>query len=153
MGQIGFSLRSLGLRRVNAVQLLLEEDYQVLKNYGISYAEDLAQRILVLKGYPLPGDVYQQTSCDVLLVVPSNYNQSGNDMLWTNPRLVRKDGKPIPATNEYGGADSRHFEGLEFCRWSRHWNAGDARWRPGVDGVETMFRRVEWALKNPDANK
>lgn len=131
--------------------LLLDEDYQKLDEIGVSYAEEDGQRFLVFKNYPLPDGLYKQADCDVLVVIPTNYNQAGNDMLWTKPRLTRMDGKPIPKTNEYGGSDSRLFEGQEFCRWSRHWNSGSSRWRSGEDDITTIQRRIEWALRHPDA--
>ena len=72
-------------------------------------------------------------------------------MLWTHPRLIRADGKPIPRTNDPGGGDNRVFNGEEFCRWSRHWRQGPSVWKPGKDNIVTIFRRIEWALGNPEA--
>lgn len=133
------------------MQLLLDEDYQKLDELGISYVEEEGQRFLVFKNYPLSENLYEQSHCDVLVMIPSNYNQGGNDMFWTHPRLKRVDGKSIPQTNEYGGGDNRNFDGQEFCRWSRHWNNGSSSWRSGEDDVTTIQRRIEWALRHPDA--
>jgi hypothetical protein len=36
-------------------------------------------------------------------------------------------------------------------RWSRHWNTHP--WKAKVDKVQTILDRLEWALKNPDADK
>lgn len=131
--------------------LLLDEDYKALKERGVSFVEDEAQRFFVLKDYRLPDGVYNQESCDVLVIIPPKYNQAGNDMFWTNPRLVRADGMPIPQTNEVGAGDNRTFEGQEFCRWSRHWPKSPSAWRPGQDDIVTILRRVEWAFRKPDA--
>lgn len=131
--------------------LFLDEDYKALKEREVSFVEDEAQRFFVLQGYKLPEDIYKQDYCDVLIVVPNNYPQAGNDMFWTNPRLVRADGKAIPQTNEPGGGDSRVFQGKEFCRWSRHWNHGSSVWKPGKDDVVTILRRIDWAFRRPDA--
>lgn len=131
--------------------LLLGEDYKELDAQGFSYTEDEAQRFLVLLDYKLPKGIYDHEVCDVLVVIPSNYPQAGNDMLWTNPRLSRLDGKPIPKTNNVGGGDNRIFRGKEFCRWSRHWNQGKSLWRPGTDGMETILRRIDWAFRRPNA--
>ena len=131
--------------------LLLDEDYTALKERGVSFVEDEAQRFFVLKDFRLPDCAYEQESCDVLVIIPPNYNQAGNDMFWTNPRLVRADGKPIPQTNEAGGGDNRVFQGKEFCRWSRHWPQGrPSSWRPGQHGIVTILRRIDWALRKPD---
>ena len=79
--------------------LLLDEDYDALKERGVSFVEDEAQRFLVLQGYKLPEGVYSQECCDILIIIPPKFPQAGNDMLWTNPRLIRTDGKP---TSENG---------------------------------------------------
>ncbi|RLA46694.1 MAG: hypothetical protein DRR06_04370 [Gammaproteobacteria bacterium] len=131
--------------------LLLDEDYDALKERGVSFVEDEAQRFLVLQGYKLPEGVYSQECCDILIIIPPKFPQAGNDMLWTNPRLIRTDGKPIPKTDEAGTGNNKMFEGQEFCRWSRHWNQGSSVWRPGKDDIVTILRRVEWAFRNPDA--
>lgn len=131
--------------------LLLDTDYNELKDYGIQHIGDEALRFLVLLGYPLPPDFYQQAACDVLLVIPKNYNQAGNDMFWTHPRVSRADGKPIPATAEPGNGNNRTFQEKEFCRWSRHWRHGASVWKPGQDNIVTILRRIEWAFRNPDA--
>lgn len=132
--------------------LLLDEDYQKLSQRGISFAEDAQQRFFVFTNFRLPAHLYAVESCDLLVVIPPNYNQAGNDMFWTSPHLLRVDGKPIPAANNPGGGDNRVWNGREFCRWSRHWNPPSAGvWRPGRDDVISIYRRLEWALKNPDA--
>lgn len=129
--------------------LLLDEDYEALAERGLTFCEDESQRFLVFQNFQLADGLYKQTSCDVLVAIPANYNQAGNDMLWTYPRLVRADGKPIPATNDPGAGDNRVFQGREFCRWSRHWNQGASVWRPGTDDVVTIVRRIESVLRTP----
>lgn len=131
--------------------LLLEDDYNFLEERGISFVEEEAQRFFVIQHYKLPQGLYEQDSCDVMIVIPQNYPQAGNDMFWTSPRLIRRDGKVIPQTNELGGGDNRQFQGKEFCRWSRHWNRGLSVWRPDQDRIVTILRRLDWAFKKPDA--
>lgn len=130
--------------------LFLDEDYEALKERSVTFVEDEAQRFFVIHGYRLPEHVYKQEYCDVLVVVPDNYPQAGNDMFWTFPRLVRADGKAIPQTLETGSSANRMFQGKEFCRWSRHWNHGSSVWQPGKDGIVTILRRLEWAFRKPD---
>jgi Prokaryotic E2 family E len=130
--------------------LLLDTDYEEIKACGLEYIENEPNRFLILTNYQLVGGLYQQKSCDILVVVPQRYNQDGNDMFWTYPRLVRTDNKQIPATNEPGGGDNRIFNGKEFCRWSRHWQSGSSVWKPGKDNIVTILRRIAWALGNPD---
>lgn len=133
--------------------LLLDTDYAQLAERGLDYIEDGSQRFLVLRNFLLPEGRYHEKTCDVLVIIPPNYNQGGIDMLWTFPHLSRIDGRPIPKMNRPGGGDNRFFEGKEFCRWSRHWNEPAVTWRPGKDNVETILRRLIWAFGNPDAQK
>lgn len=130
--------------------LLLDVDYEELEERGVEYLEDETQRFLVLINYPLPHGLYQLEACDILILIPQTYNQVGNDMFWTHPRLVRTDGKPIPQTHNPGQSDNRVFQDKEFCRWSRHWNHPSVVWRPGKDNIVTILRRIEVALRKPD---
>lgn len=132
--------------------LLRDSDYLSLQERGLTFEESEAQRFFIFTGYLLPDAVYSIPSCDVLVVIPPNYNQDGNDMLWTYPFLQRTNGVPIPAATPPGGGDSRAWNGREFCRWSRHWTPpAKGVWRPGKDDIISIYRRVDWALKNPDA--
>lgn len=131
--------------------LLFDEDYSKLNDHGYGYEESEPQRFFIFTQFQLPLNLYTVSNCDVLVVIPANYNQDGNDMFWTNPRLIRSDGKPIPATMDHGGGDSRILNEREFCRWSRHWPAGNGVWRPGKDNIISIYRRIEWALRHPDA--
>lgn len=133
--------------------LLLDTDYAEILERGLDYVEDEAQRFLVLRNFLLPEGLYHEKTCDVLVIIPQNYNQGGIDMFWTFPHLTRNDGKPIPAMNRPGGGDNRTFDGKEFCRWSRHWNHAPVIWKPGKDNVVTILGRIVWALGNPDAKK
>lgn len=131
--------------------LLHDTDYSELEERGLAYIEDETHRFLVLPKYPLPDGLYNEDSCDVLVIIPQNYNQAGFNMLWTHPHLTRIDGKPIPKMNGPDGSDNRTFAGKVFCRWSRHWNHAPVIWRPGKDNIVTILRRITWALGNPDA--
>lgn len=131
--------------------ILLDSDYESLCGAGFAFEEDVAQRFFVFLGIMPQGCRYTVPTCDVLVVIPPNYPQAGNDMFWTYPRLQRADGRPIPATMDPGGGDSRVWKGREFCRWSRHWDpSSPGGWRPGKDDIMSIYRRIEWALKHPD---
>ena len=132
--------------------LLHDEDYDLLAEQGLEYEEDKTSRFLVLKNYPLPKDLYSINYCDVLIIIPPNYNAAGNDMFWTHPILSRIDNKPIPRANKPGDKHNHFYETKEFYRWSRHWNDA-ASWKPNIDNILTILQRLEWALNNPDANK
>ena len=131
--------------------LLLDADYERLREAGLSFEEDEERRFLVFTSVQLEKDLYTAETCDVLVVVPPNYPQAGNDMFWTDPPLRRRDGAAVPMMMEPGGSDNRMWKGREFCRWSRHWNPPlPGVWRPGRDDVASIYRRVEWALRYPD---
>ncbi len=131
-------------------KLLLDDDYGALNERNIEYIEDEGERFIILLNYPLPQKLYGQEKCEVLLIIPKNYNQDGNDMFWTFPRLVRADGKPIPQTHDPGANVNKTYDGREFCRWSRHWNKPPSTWKPGKDNFLTILRRIEWAFGNPN---
>ena len=132
--------------------LLLDSDYVKLRERNLAFEESERDRFFIFKSHVLPPGLYNESACDVLVVIPPNYNQAGNDMFWTYPHLRRVSGVPIPAANNPGGGDNRVWGGREYCRWSRHWNPQGKRvWRPGFDDIISIYRRVEWALKNPDA--
>lgn len=131
--------------------LLFEDDYAKLKKWGLTYEETEPQRFFIFSQYRLPERFYNVEVADILIVIPPNYNQAGNDMFWTFPRLHRADGKPIPTVLDPGGGDNRMWKGKEFCRWSRHWDPSKLGvWRPGKDDIISIYRRVDWALQHPD---
>lgn len=131
--------------------LLFDEDYGKLEERGITYEEGEQQRFFIFTQFNLSPELYTVSTCDVLVMIPPNYNQGGNDMFWTNPRLQRTEGKQILAILDPGASDNRIWNGREFCRWSRHWQSGPGVWRPGRDDIISIYRRVDWALHNPDA--
>ena len=130
--------------------LLLDSDYERLRDADISFREDESNRFLVFLGVSLHDLKYNVSECDVLVVIPPNYPQAGNDMFWTYPSLSLADGRAIPGILG-PGSDSRVWNGREFCRWSRHWQPSTpGAWRPGKDDVISIYRRVTWALSHPD---
>jgi len=132
--------------------LLLDDDYAKLSDRGITYEEAEQQRFFIFTNHALPAEFYTVAQCDVLVIIPPNYNQAGNDMFWCAPSFARTDGLVIPQVMLPGGGDNRVWNGREFCRWSRHWNPPKPGvWRPGRDDIISIYRRVERALRNPDA--
>lgn len=135
--------------------LLFDDDYRFLAEVGIDHTEDEPSRFLIFKDFSLPGNIYvandlPRTAVDVLYVIPPNYNTAGGDMFWVHPRLYRANGEPIPNANG-PGEDSRTFAGIEYLRWSRHWN--NRPWKPKIDNIRTIVDRLTWAFANPDAKR
>jgi hypothetical protein len=138
------------------MSLLYDSDYAIIEDCGLEIEEDEANRFLIFKNFPLKVGLYAYngeslTQAEILIVLPSNYNTSGNDMMWTHPELKRADGKEIPAAFGFGKGDARFHNEKEYCRWSRHFE--DSSWRPKVDNVQKIIDRIEWALAKPDAKK
>jgi hypothetical protein len=136
--------------------LLLDEDYAYLRGSGLAHLEDEQLRYLVLRDFPVAAGVYSYdgkpvTTVNVLVRIPSNYPTVGTDMLWVYPRIARTDAKAIPNSQNPGEGDASFFQGTEYCRWSRHYAEGS--WKAGVDGIQKIISRIEWALRNPDANQ
>jgi hypothetical protein len=135
--------------------LLLDADYEYLAANGIQIEEDESSRFLIFKAFPLPVGVYvsggeSRSVVDVLYVIPPNYNTEGGDMLWVHPELSRANGQPIPAASGTG-TDTRIYQGVEFMRWSRHWN--NRPWKPKVDAIEKIVDRLTWAFAHPNPDE
>lgn len=136
--------------------LLFDTDYFILEECGLKYEEIPEHRFLIIKNFPLKANLYTDAghpveTVEILIVIPSNYNSSGNDMFWTHPALKRTDGAEIPAAFGFGGPDARLVDEKEYCRWSRHYQPES--WRSKIDNIQKILDRVEWALSNPNAIK
>lgn len=131
--------------------MLLDEDYEYLRDIAQEVEEDADRRFVIFKNFPLPAGIYEAAgvpalAVDVLIELPSVYNNSGPDMFWTDPYLTLAGGAPIKAAGQ--GADIRNHDGRRFERWSRHW--GKVGWKPRIDNVSTIVDRINWAFMHPD---
>lgn len=98
-----------------------------------------AQCGVVIQGYSLPDDKFQVRNADILILLPRGYPDAAPDMFYAVPWLTL-----VPSSRYPRQADQPFdFEGQRWQRWSRHNND----WRPGVDGIWTMLKRVESALE------
>jgi hypothetical protein len=115
-------------------------DVAYLSSRGIAYEDgsDAGRAGIVLKDMPLPEGKFGVTTVDVLVILPPGYPDCPPDMFYCLPWLkLRQTGSDPRA------ASTAHaFRGQTWQRWSRHNNA----WRPGVDGIHTMVKRIERAL-------
>jgi hypothetical protein len=101
--------------------------------------EEGGKKAIVLRSFTLPPGRFNSSTADILILLPAGYPDNPPDMFYALPwlRLVASNGYPKAA--DYPIA----FGGQTWQRWSRHNNA----WRPGVDGIWTMVKRVETALR------
>jgi len=116
-------------------------DVAYLEGRGLKYqiVQEGAQRAVILHAFPLPAGKFDAAEVDVLIQLPPGYPDCAPDMFYCLPWL-----KLMPACTEPRATEAR----LQFCgqvwqRWSRHNN----EWRPGVDGLHTMVKRVERAFE------
>lgn len=98
---------------------------------------DRQRKGLILQGYQLP-EGYDAASADVLIILPAAYPDAPPDMFHTIPWIKPKGKSDYPKN----AASAVQFANRSWQRWSRHNNT----WRPGIDGLRTMLRRVDTAL-------
>lgn len=123
------------------MSFLPSADRRYLADRGLSYREavDGPGKGLILEDFPLPTARFDAERADILILLPPNYPDSPPDMFYLTP-WVR-----LAANSRYPNAADQPvaFEGRNWQRWSRHNN----EWRPGVDGIWTMLKRIEHALE------
>lgn len=116
------------------------KDRRYLTQRGVKYEEfDEPQKAVVLRALTLPKARFVVEQADFLVLLPASYPDCAPDMFFALPWLR------LTATGNYPrAADQAHqFRGESWQRWSRHSDA----WRPSVDGIWTMIKRVETALE------
>lgn len=116
------------------------KDRRYLEDHELTaeQVEEGGQKGVVLRNYQLP-DTLVPAAADLLILLPSTWPDTGTDMFYLSPwvKLARNGALP-------DRADGAHpFAGQSWQRWSRHNNS----WRAGVDGIWTVLRRVDAALR------
>lgn len=117
------------------------KDRRYMEDRGIAFEEvlDGAQRGIVLHDFPLPPSLFDSELADILIILPGGYPDTPPDMFFALPWLKLKADARHPRAADV----SFSFAGQNWQRWSRH----SKEWRPGVDGIWTMVKRVETALR------
>ena len=116
-----------------------DREYLAEKGIAFEEIEDGVQRGMIFRQYPLPAGLFNAEKADLLILIPAGYPDVPPDMFYTLPwvKLTAKNALPR-------AADQAHaFAGQTWQRWSRHNN----EWRPGVDGIWSMLKRVDHALE------
>ncbi|HCI47064.1 MAG TPA: hypothetical protein DFI00_07205 [Rhodospirillaceae bacterium] len=121
--------------------VLPTRDRRYLNDRGLAFTEhqEGAQNAVVIHGYSLPADKYQVGRADILILLPRGYPDAAPDMFYAVPWLTLATSQRYPRQAD----QPLQFEGQRWQRWSRHNNT----WRPGVDGIWTILKRVETALE------
>jgi hypothetical protein len=118
---------------------LPESDEAYLNQLGLPWdaLKDGPIRWLILHDWRVPAG-YNHERTSLALLIPDNYSDSQIDMVYFNPVLARKDGRPI------GALSTQSIAGSTWQRWSRH-RTGANPWRPGVDDIASHLALVdEW---------
>lgn len=121
-----------------AVLPIKDRRYLVQRNARFEEIEQ-PHKAVVLRGFELPPERFNAANADLLILLPASYPDCAPDMFYALPWLR------LAASGSYPRAADVSFDfgGQSWQRWSRHNDA----WRPGVDGIWTMIRRVETALE------
>ncbi len=121
------------------MNILPTKDRHYLKQRDVEF-EEIAepQKAVVIRGIVLPQTLFDTTKADFLIMLPAAYPDCAPDMFYALPwlRLVDSGQYPKAADQPFD------FAGKQWQRWSRHNN----EWRPAIDGIWTMIKRVEHAL-------
>lgn len=94
---------------------------------------------VILKSFTLPAGLFDSVAADILILLPPGYADTPPDMFYCNPWLRLAGTRGFPKCTDC----AHNFDGVSWQRWSRHNNS----WRPGKDGIWTMIKRVECALR------
>ncbi len=116
------------------------KDRRYLSQRNVRFDEiEQPQKGIVLRGFGLPPERFNAANADFLILLPASYPDCAPDMFYALPWLRLTGSGNYPRA-----ADAAlDFGGQSWQRWSRHNEA----WRPGVDGIWTMLKRVETALE------
>ncbi|ENH9289511.1 multiubiquitin domain-containing protein [Salmonella enterica] len=115
-------------------------DVEYLTSRNISYEDGTegCHKGIMLKSLQLPAQKFNSSAVDVLVLLPPGYPDCPPDMFYCFPWLKLGQTGCDPRAASVAHA----FRGQSWQRWSRHNNA----WRPGIDGIHTMVKRIELAL-------
>ncbi|MHB1214223.1 MAG: multiubiquitin domain-containing protein [Thiobacillus sp.] len=119
---------------------LPEADQRYLDSHGITaeMISDGPHTGVVLKQMLVPAEKFNHLATDLLVILPPGYPDIAPDMFFCDPWLTLVSAGRYPTC-----ADRPHeFLGRNWQRWSRH----NSSWRPGIDGLHTMIKRIEHAL-------
>ncbi len=119
---------------------LPSRDKIYLNEHNIPFEEvvDGPKRGVVLKTYNAPLDNYNENNVDALIILPPGYPDIPPDMFYLFPWLRDTKRNTYPHCAD----QPLQFAGRNWQRWSRH----NKSWRPGIDGIWTMLKRVDRAI-------
>ncbi len=122
--------------------VLPERDRRYLIDHGLSFEEiqDRGQNALIVRAVAVRNPLLISETVDLLILLPEGYPDTPTDMFFVSPWVRFRADNRLP----HRADQSFEFAGLSWQRWSRH----SREWRRGVDGIWTVLRRVEAALRS-----
>ncbi|MES1934597.1 hypothetical protein T35B1_18433 [Salinisphaera shabanensis T35B1] len=123
------------------MMFLPSKDRRYLKERDLSYreVEDGTQKGVIFPEFRLPDGKFHVGHAEILIILPAAYPDAAPDMFYALPHLTLAGSECAPRCTQA----RLNFEGRSWQRWSRH----NGQWRPGVDGLQTMLKRIEEALE------
>lgn len=124
---------------------LLPQDEKFLEEYGLPWEaiSDGSQWVLIHEFPTQEG--YNHVRVTAAIRMETGYPRVELNMVYFYPALVRKDGRPIGATQA-----TQVIDGKTYQRWSRH-RTGQNPWRMGFDSLETHVILIEdWLAREFD---
>lgn len=122
------------------MSFLPPEDLEYLDAKGIVFEQctDGTKKGVIIRGWLLPDEMYDADRVDVLILIPNGYPDVRPDMFHLIPWVKLRTGNKYPKAAD----QAVMFNSQNWQRWSRHCDD----WRPGIDGIRTMLKRVEHAI-------
>lgn len=117
---------------------LLPQDRQFLDDYGLPWETvvDGSQWVLI-HNFPTLHEGYNHDASTAAIRLETGYPMAALDMVYFHPRLARKDGRTIGATEA-----TQSIDGTIYQRWSRHRTAQNP-WKPGQDSIASHIILIE----------
>ncbi len=117
-----------------------DERYLAEKGFAWELRPDGGGACLVVHDYEVAPGVYDRERTNLMIRIPAQYNLAGLDMFYVNPPLRIRATGGFPQAAE----QTETHCGSQWQRFSRHM---PTPWRPGLDGLPTLFAHVARELQ------
>jgi len=121
--------------------VLPESDQRFVDDHNmvVEALADGDKKGVVFKGFNTGGR-FDHATTDVLLILPAGYPDACPDMFYCDPWIKLQGSSAWPEKAD----NALNFGGRQWQQWSRH----NSEWRAGVDGIQTMIRRISAAMRD-----
>jgi hypothetical protein len=120
---------------------ILERDEQFLneKAYRWSVVPDGGESAVLLQDFAVASHLYDRDRTDLLIRIPTGYNNAPLDMYFVDPPLRLKTTSGYPDRAD-------HFENIGGRRWQR-FSRHMPEWRAGLDCLRTYMPLIQRELQ------